>query len=111
MPRSLHLAFLLIPPLMLQSSLVQAQAEAPGSAPAPVPAPAPAPAPTPSPAAPSPPPLTPETPPPEPAPVSPFQWSGVHGFELEVRGLAQFGGGDSPITAPTLWGAYGNAAG
>jgi hypothetical protein len=28
---------------------------------------------------------------------------GLRGFELELRGGVQFGGGDSPVQAPTLW--------
>jgi hypothetical protein len=35
----------------------------------------------------------------------------MRGFELEVRGQVQFGGGDSPVTAPTLGGTGADAAG
>ena len=38
-----------------------------------------------------------------PPPVSSFLTTGLTGFELELRGMAQFGGGDSPVQAPSLW--------
>jgi hypothetical protein len=43
-------------------------------------------------------------------PVSALTTTGLTGFELELRGMVQQGGGDSPVQAPTLWnGQNGNA--
>lgn len=44
------------------------------------------------------------------APASVFEAVGMHGFEIELGGGVQFGGADSPVQAPTLWGNGGNAA-
>jgi hypothetical protein len=43
------------------------------------------------------------------APVSAFEQVGLHGIEVEIGGMAQTGGSDSPVQAPTLWGAGGAA--
>jgi hypothetical protein len=45
------------------------------------------------------------------APVSAFVRVGQRGFEIEAGGTVQSGGGDSPVQAPTLWGADGNPKG
>jgi hypothetical protein len=41
------------------------------------------------------------------APASAFERLGLRGIEFEAGGTVQSGGGDSPVQAPTLWGAQG----
>jgi hypothetical protein len=45
-----------------------------------------------------------------PPPVSSFLTTGLRGIELELRGMVQHGGADSPVQAPTLWAGQGGTA-
>jgi hypothetical protein len=45
-----------------------------------------------------------------PPPTSAFLTTGLTGIEVELRGMAQYGGGDSPVQSSTLWNGQGGSA-